>query len=43
MFMSGSNFREAADLKDAIATGKKSQVTRLVCGALLVILSVGNE
>ena len=41
--MSGSNIREAADLKDAIATGKRSQVTRLVCGPLLVILSIGNE
>ena len=43
MFMSGSNIREAADLKDVIATGKSSQVTRLVCRLLLVILSVGNE
>ena len=43
MFMSGSNIREAADLKDVIATGKRSQVTRLVCGPLLVILSIGNE
>ena len=31
MFMSGSNIREAADLKHVIATGKSSQVTRLVC------------
>ena len=43
MFMSGFNFRDAADLKDFIATGKSSQVTRLVCGPLLVILSVGTE
>ena len=43
MFMSGSNIREAADLKDVIATGKRSQATRLVCGPLLVILSTGNE
>ena len=41
--MSGSNIRETADLKDVIATGKRSQVTRLVCGPLLVILSIGNE
>ena len=43
MFISGSNIREAADLKDVITTGKRSQVTRLVCGPLLVILSIGNE
>ena len=41
--MSGSNIREAADLKVVIATEKRSQVTRLVCGSLLVILSFGNE
>ena len=41
--MSGSNIREGADMKDAIATGKRSQVTRLVCRPLLVILSIGNE
>ncbi|KAM7429268.1 hypothetical protein ABFA07_019856 [Porites harrisoni] len=29
MFMSGSNIREAADLKNVIATGKRSQVTRV--------------
>ena len=43
MFMSGSNISEAADLKDVIATGKSSQVTRLVCGPLLVILSIDNK
>ena len=43
MFMSGSNIRETADLKDVIATGKRSQDTMLVCGPLLVILSIGNE
>ena len=43
MFMTGSNIREAADLKDVIATGKRSQVTRLVYGPLLVILSIGNQ
>ena len=37
MFISGSNIREAADLKDVIATGKRPQVTRLVCGPLLVM------
>ena len=37
MFMSGSNIREAVDLKDAIATDKRWQDTRLVCGTLLVI------
>ena len=31
IFMSGSNIKEAADLKDVIATGKSSLVTRLVC------------
>ena len=31
MFMSGSSIRKAADLKDVIATGKSSQVTKLVC------------
>ena len=43
MFMSGYNIRQAADLKDIIPTGKSSQVTRLVCRPLLVILSIGNE
>ena len=43
MFMSGSNIREAADLKDVIATGKSSLVTRLVCRPLSVILAIGNE
>ena len=38
MFMSGSNIREASDLKDVIASGnKRSAVVRLVCGPLLVI------
>ena len=36
--MSGSKSREATDLKDVIATGKRSQVTRMVCKPLLVIL-----
>ena len=36
-FMCGSNIREATDLKDIIATGKRSPVIRLVCGPLLVI------
>ena len=36
--MSGSNIREASDLKDVIASGnKRSPVVRLVCGPLLVI------
>ena len=30
MFMSGSNSREAAVLKDVITTGRRSLVTRLV-------------
>ena len=38
MFMSGSNIREVADLKDVIAPGKSSQVTRLVCGPISCIL-----
>ena len=38
MFMSGSNIGEATDLKNVIATGKRSLVVRLVCGPLLVIV-----
>ena len=37
--MSGSNNRETADIKDIMATGKRSQVARLVCEPSLVILS----
>ena len=40
MFMSGSNNRETADIKDIMTTGKRSQVARLVCEPLLVILSL---
>ena len=40
MFMSGSNNRETADIKDIMSTGKRSQVARLVCEPLLVILSL---
>jgi len=32
VFMSVSNRREATEVKDIIATGKGSQVPRLVCG-----------
>ena len=39
VFMSGSNNRETADIKDIMATGKRSQVARLVCEPSLVILS----
>ena len=38
--MSGSNNRGTADIKDIMATGKRSQVARLVCESLLVILSL---
>ena len=38
--MSGSNNRETADIKDIMATGKRSQVARLVCEPSLVILSL---
>ena len=37
MFISGSNNRGTADIKDIMATGKRSQVARLVCEPLLVI------
>ena len=41
MFISGSNNRGTADVKDIMATGKRSQVARLVCELnLLVILSL---
>ena len=36
--MSGSNNRGTADIKDIMATGKRSQVARLVCEPSLVIL-----
>ena len=42
-FMSGSNTREATDLKDNIATGKRSPVIRLVCGPLLVFIAVPHS
>ena len=40
VFMSVSNNRGTADIKDIMATGKRSQVARLVCEPLLVILSL---
>ena len=40
--MSGSNNREAVNLKDNVATGKRSQVPRLVCESFLVILSMAT-
>ena len=39
VFMSVSNNRGTADIKDIMATGKRSQVARLVCEPSLVILS----
>ena len=36
--MIGSNNIGVADIKDIMATGKRSQVARLVCESLLVIL-----
>ena len=38
VFISGSNNRGVADIKDIMATGKRSQVARLVCEPSLVIL-----
>ena len=38
MFISGFNNRGTADIKDIMATGKRSQVARLVCEPLLLIL-----
>ena len=38
--MSGSNYIGVADIKDIMATGNRSQVARLVCEPLLVILSL---
>ena len=38
VFMSGSNNRGTADMKEIMATGKRSQVARLVCEPLLVVL-----
>ena len=40
VFMSGSNNRGTVDIKDIMATGKRSQVARLVCEPSLVILSL---
>ena len=40
VFISGSNIRGVADIKDIMATGKRSQVGRLVCEPLSVILSL---
>ena len=40
VFISGSNNRGVADIKDIMATGKRSQVARLVCEPSLVILSL---
>ena len=40
VFISGSNNRGTADIKDIMVTGKRSQVARLVCEPLLVILSL---
>ena len=40
VFISGSNNRGTADIKDIMATGKRSQVARLVCEPSLVILSL---
>ena len=36
--MSGSNVKEAADLKDVITTDKRCQDARLVCGPLLLFM-----
>ena len=38
--MIGSNNIGVADIKDIMATGKRSQVARLVCESLLVIFSL---
>ena len=43
MFKSGSNNTVVAEVKDIIAMGKRSQVARLVCEPLLVILSVVTD
>ena len=40
MFISGSNNRGVADIKDIMTIGNRSQVARLVCEPLLVILSL---
>ena len=40
MFKSGSNNRGVAEVKDIMATGKRSQVARLVCEPSLLIFSV---
>ena len=36
--MSGSNNRGTADIEDIMTTGRRSQVARLVCEPLLLIL-----
>ena len=40
MFMSGSNNKGTAGIKDIVATGKRLQVARLVCEPLLELLSL---
>ena len=40
VFMSGSNNRGTADMKDIMATGKRSQVARLVCEPSFIPLVV---
>ena len=40
MFTSCSNIRGVADITEMIATGKRSQVARLVCEPSLLILSL---
>ena len=40
VFMSGSSNRGVADIKDIMATGKRSHFARLVCEPSLVILSL---
>ena len=40
MFKSGPNNRGVAEVKDIMATGKRSQFARLVCEPLLLIFSV---
>ena len=40
MFKSGSNNRGVAEVKDIMATGKRSQVARLVCEPSFILLVV---
>ena len=40
MFKSGSNNTVVAEVKDIIATGKRSQVARLVCEPSFILLVV---